>query len=66
MVEFNAGWWQWSRKPDTTPAWKHIWEIFEEQGANQYATWVWEAFSPVKYLKYVTDPEPYYPGDKYL
>jgi hypothetical protein len=66
IVEFNASWWQWSQKPDTTPAWKHIWEIFEDQGANQYATWVWEAFSPVKYQKYVTDPEPYYPGDKYL
>jgi Glycosyl hydrolase family 26 len=66
MVEFNASWWIWSQKPDTTPAWKHMWEIFEEEGANQYATWVWEAFSPVKYLKYVTEPEPYYPGDKYV
>ena len=66
MVEFNAGWWPWSRKPDTTPAWRHIWQIFEEQGANQYATWVWEAFCPEKYQISVTDPEPYYPGDKYV
>jgi hypothetical protein len=66
MVEFNASWWFWSLNPDTTPAWRRIWQIFEDQGANQYATWVWEAFCPAKYGTLVTDPEPYYPGDKYV
>lgn len=66
MVEFNAAWWYWSQKPDTTAAIRRIWQIFEDQGANQYATWVWEAFCPARYSKYVTDPEPYYPGDKYV
>lgn len=66
MIEPNAAWWYWSRKPDTTPAGRRIWHIFEDQGANQYATWVWEAFCPEKYQISVTDPEAYYPGDKYV
>ena len=66
MIEPNAAWWYWSRKHDTTPSGRHIWHIFEDQGANKYATWVWEAFCPEKYPLNVTDPEPYYPGDKYV
>jgi hypothetical protein len=66
IVEFNAEWWPWSRKPDTTPSMRHIWQIFEDHGANQYATWVWEAFCPKFYERRVQDPEPYYPGDKYV
>lgn len=66
MIEPNVDWWYWSRKPNTTPAWRRIWQIFEDQEANQYATWVWEAFSPTRYGFHVTDPERYYPGDKYI
>jgi hypothetical protein len=66
MVEPNADWWYWSRKPNTVAAIKHIWQIFEDQGANQYATWVWEAFCPARYGTLVADPEQYYPGDKYV
>lgn len=66
MVESNADWWEWSRKPNTTHAVRRVWQIFEDQGANQYATWVWEAFCPARYGPYVDDPEIYFPGDKYV
>ena len=66
LMEFNAEWWPWSRKPETVTAARHIWQIFEDQGANRYATWVWEAFCPARYSHRVEDPEPYYPGDKYV
>jgi hypothetical protein len=66
MVEPNADWWPWSRKPNTTHAVRRIWKIFEDQGANQYATWVWEAFCPARYGPHVDDPEIYFPGDKYV
>jgi hypothetical protein len=66
MVESNAVWWYWSSKPNSAAAIRHIWQIFEDQGANQYATWVWEAFCPARYGTLVADPEQYYPGDKYV
>jgi hypothetical protein len=66
LVEFNAKWWLWSRTPDTVAAYRYIWKMFEEQGANRYATWVWEAFCPEKYQTYADDPEPYYPGDRHV
>jgi hypothetical protein len=66
MIEPNVDWWPWSRKPNTIHALRRVWEIFEDQGANQYATWVWEAFCPAKYGDHVVDPESYYPGDKYV
>jgi hypothetical protein len=66
MVEPNADWWPWSRKPNTTHAVRRVWQIFEDQGANRYATWVWEAFCPARYGYHVDDPELYFPGDKYV
>ena len=66
MVESNAVWWHWSSKPNSAAAIRYMWQIFEDQGANQYATWVWEAFCPAKYGTLVADPEQYYPGDKYV
>ncbi len=64
MVEANADWWEWSRNPNTTQAMRHVWQIFEDQGANQYATWVWEAFCPARYGHHVEDPELYFHGNK--
>jgi hypothetical protein len=64
MVEANAVWWYWSSKPNTAAAFRHIWQVFEDTGANKYATWVWEAFCPANYGSHVADPEQYYPGDK--
>ncbi|HVO67827.1 MAG TPA: glycosyl hydrolase [Syntrophales bacterium] len=66
MVEPNADWWSWSRKPDTVHAVRHIWQIFEDMGTNRYATWVWEAFCTAQYEDYTDDPEIYFPGDKYV
>ena len=45
-------------------AWRHIWDIFDGEGANEYATWVWNpsALSVIS----VSPPEFYYPGDKYI
>ena len=71
MAECNAAWWPWSRTPHTTQAIRHFWEIFEDEGANKYATWTWEAFCPTGYQNtsygsLVSDPESYYPGVKYV
>jgi hypothetical protein len=66
MVEANTDWWEWSRKPNTAEAMRRVWQIFEDQGANQYATWVWEAFCPARYGFHVEDPELYFPGNKYI
>ncbi len=66
LVEPNADWWSWSRRPDTVHALRHIWQIFEDKGANRYATWVWEAFCTARYESHVDDPELYFPGDRYV
>lgn len=41
---------------------KKQWEIFEEEGANEYATWVWNPFVTTGCGPW----ENYYPGDKYV
>ena len=43
----------------------HLADI-RDQGANQYATWVWVIYNPYGMSKYVDDPERYYPGDSYV
>ncbi len=64
MEEMNGNWYSWSKNPNFIPAWRHIWQIFEDEGANQYATWVWVVYCSKGV--WVDDPELYYPGDKYL
>lgn len=66
MIELNANWWYWGQKPDLISAWRRIWQIFEDQGANQYATWVWVIYNPYGMPSVVDDPERYYPGDGYV
>ena len=66
MIELNADWWYWGQKRDLIPAWRRIWQIFEDQGANQYATWVWVIYNPYGVSMVVDDPERYYPGDGYV
>jgi hypothetical protein len=65
--EMNGKWFSWGMNSNVIPAWKRIWQIFEDQGANQYATWVWEVY-PHSVLppSVVDDPESYYPGDRYV
>jgi hypothetical protein len=44
-------------------AWKHIWNIFDGEGTNEYATWV---FNPYILNKYSSSFKHYYPGDKFV
>jgi hypothetical protein len=47
-------------------AWKHVWQIFEDNGANEYATWLWEVATNESYCGHADNPHSYYPGDKYV
>jgi len=67
MDEVNGSWFSWGKSPNFIPAWRHIWQVFEDQGANQYATWVWVTYShSVLPPSMVDNPELYYPGDRYV
>jgi len=67
MEEMNGNWFSWGMNSNFIPAWRHMWQIFEDQGANQYATWVWVATCPEGLPpRMVDDPKLYYPGDKYV
>jgi len=59
--------WPWAGQPKVVKeVWKHMWQIFEDNGANQYATWVWEVYCTEDHFKEIDNPEKYYPGDKYV
>jgi len=67
MEEMNGKWFVWGKNPNFVKAWIYIWQIFEEQGANQYATWVWEVYCPERLpAGWADDPELYYPGNEYV
>jgi hypothetical protein len=71
MEEMNGFWYPWGQHAKYIPAWQHIWQLFEDQGANKYVTWVWEPFclEPEVRLDHfyrMQPPEKYYPGDKYV
>ncbi len=66
MEEMNGNWYSWGMNSNFIPAWRRIWQIFEDQGANQYATWVWLVYCPEGVPGVADDPESYYPGDKYV
>jgi hypothetical protein len=56
----------WGQQPRAfKDVWRYMWQIFEDTGANEYATWVWEIYSPYTSPN-VGSPERYYPGDKYV
>ena len=58
---------KWCRDPQRFKAmWKHIWQIFEDVGANDYATWVWSVATPETYCGSIGNPNAYYPGDIYV
>lgn len=47
--------------------WQKIWQIFENKGANQYATYIWYPYIGGDRYRYNTRyPDYYYPGDKYV
>jgi hypothetical protein len=65
--EMNGKWFSWGMNSNVILAWRHIWEIFKDQGANQYATWVWEVYPHSVLPQSMVDyPESYYPGDRYV
>ena len=66
MVDMNGGWFSWGKNPNFITSWRRIWQIFDDQGANQYATWVWVPYCPEGSPQHADDPELYYPGDKYV
>jgi len=66
MVDMNGNWFSWGKNPNFIPAWRRIWQIFEDQGTNQYATWVWVPYCPEASKQHADNPELYYPGDKYV
>jgi len=67
MDEMNGKWFSWGMDSNVIAAWRHVWQLFEDQGANQYATWVWVTYSySVLPESMVGNPEPYYPGDRYV
>ena len=64
MREMNAPWFPWgNNQVASKKVWKYMWQIFEDEGANDYATWVWDIYCPVGN---VSDPRYFYPGDKYV
>jgi beta-mannanase len=72
MEEMNGYWYPWGQHSSFVPAWRHIWQVFEDQGTNKYATWVWEMYclEPERQVRFsyekMQSPEKYYPGDKYV
>ena len=67
MAELNGKWWPWGLQPNTAKElWRQIWQIFEDNGANDYATWMIEFYCPGGGSNRIDTPERYYPGDKYV
>jgi Glycosyl hydrolase family 26 len=67
MEEMNGNWFSWGMNANFIAAWRHMWQIFEDQGVNHYATWVWVVYCPEGLpTRMVDDPELYYPGDRYV
>ena len=66
MKEMNLGFeWPWAGNPNKyKKAWIHIWNIFDSEGANEYATWVWNPY--VQQHKFRSNANFYYPGDRYV
>ena len=64
MREMNLRVWPWSKNTKKfKKAWQHIWQIFDAEGANLYATWV---FNPYVNSKGDGIGTQYYPGDQYV
>ncbi|MBD7919062.1 glycoside hydrolase [Cellulomonas sp. Sa3CUA2] len=79
--EMNGSWYPWSEqgsngvqvngnnRGDFVRMWRHVHDIFEAEGANAYAVWVW-APNIVNNLPKLNQPLEYtqslYPGDEYV
>lgn len=75
--EMNGNWYPWSEvdwegKPvngnnrgDYVKMWRHVHDIFEAEGANEYVVWLW---APNRVNRIPSQPAPaeFYPGDEYV
>ena len=76
--EMNGSWYPWSEirgwdggsvngnhRGDYVKMWRHVHDIFQAEGANDYVIWLW---SPNRVNKIPSQPEPmtFYPGDDYV
>lgn len=75
--EMNGQWYNWSEASKQQNAagsyramWQHVWQVFQNNGANQYAIWDWspsriDKLGNPKYqtLDYMQN---YYPGSEYV
>lgn len=68
MREMNLGIWPWSGDPERfKKAWIHIWTVFDDEEANEYATWAWNPFvGNESGYWYSNSADRYYPGDAYV
>jgi hypothetical protein len=59
--------WKGKSAKDVKKLWRHMWQIFEDNGANELATWVWSVNpSEIYYPGTMRNPEWFYPGDQYV
>lgn len=79
--EMNGTWYPWSerrgdgssingnRAGDYAAVWRHVHDIFEQEGANQFVIWVWAPNRVDKLPTSLQDPaylQSLYPGDEYV
>lgn len=75
--EMNGNWYPWSewsdvqgvsingnQKGDYIKAWRHVHDIFQAEGANDYAIWLWSP-NRVNRICGQRRPANFYPGDEY-
>jgi hypothetical protein len=73
--EMNGTWYPWSEvqgwdgasingnhRGDFTKAWRHVHQIFEQEGANAFTVWLW-APNRTNRIPSQPDPAAFYPGD---
>lgn len=63
--EFNGNWYSYSGAPEVyKEAWRHVYQLFERRGVNDYIEWVWCANN--LNIDTVNDVTRYYPGDTFV
>jgi mannan endo-1,4-beta-mannosidase len=69
MHEMNGRWYPWGAGTNTNTAedyvaaWRHVWTIFEDEGASANVIWEW---APNEEFDGSSPLEPLYPGDDYV
>ncbi len=70
--EMNGNWYRWAEfenpqvaKGDYVAAWRHVHDVFQAQGANDYAMWLWSP-NRVDNLGRFPAITNYWPGEQYV